>query len=167
MTTSIVCPDLNGEEVSLQIDMNTIWEAENRIPDIATVNSFKAPELLSVFNRAYLYCHEQMTKLEYEVHRMETIANKRKSIVLLDIVPEYLESKNMSNGKNRMGSEDIRTAILNLDEEYGKITETIQQNRCILELVKGKMKGFEMAFTSVKKILGDSTFNMNKNKIGN
>ena len=155
--TAIVCPTVGQPIV---IDLSGVYRIERRIQEIAFVTSAKAPELLATFNEAYLYLHKYVTLLKYELVRATREANKVKSVILLDRVPQILESKGLTNGKSKAGSEDLRNAILDQDEEYQNALDKTQQIRCIIELLTGKLEGFEMGYNSVKKILGENAFNM-------
>jgi len=155
--TEIVCP-INGK--GTVIDLLKVYETEGRIQEVAFVTPAKAPELLARFNESYLYLHKHISLLEYELIRSTREANKLKAVILLDNVPKILEQKGLVSGKSKSGSEDLRNAILDQDEKYQDALDETQKIKCIIELLKGKMKGVEMAFTSVKKILGESAFNM-------
>jgi hypothetical protein len=155
--TAIICPRVGSQP--LCIDLSKVYSIEARIEEVAFVTPTKAPELLARFNEGYLFLHKQICLLEYELVQATREANKIRSIVLLDRVPVILEQKGLG-GKNRAGSEDLRNAILDGDEEYQSARETVEQVSCIIELLKGKLKAFEMAYTSVKKLLGEGAFNM-------
>jgi hypothetical protein len=144
----------------LVIDLTHVYEIENRIEEVAFVTTAKAPELMARFNEAYLYVHKHISLLEYELNRAEREANKVRAIILLDKVSVILEQKGLLSGKSRAGSEDLRTAILDQDEEYQDALDQTQKIKCVIELLKGKLKGFEMAYTSTKKILGESSMNL-------
>lgn len=154
--TSIVCPSVDGQAVVL--DMAQVYAIEARVQEVAFVNHTKAPELLARFNEAWLYVQKHMTTLKYELLRAERAANKIKSVILLDKIPVILKAKGLVSPKSPAGSEDLRNAILDQDEEYQEALDQTQKLKCVIELLKGKMDGFEMAFTSVKKILGESEF---------
>lgn len=143
-----------------RIDLAAIKRIEARIDEVALVTPHKAPELLAAFNKAYADLHEHVTVLEVERLRAEREANKRKAVVLLDNVVRILKEKNLWSAKSPTGSEDMRNAILDQDVQYEELTDKVGQLEAIIELLKGKMKSFEMAYTSVKKILGENAFNM-------
>ena len=162
--TSLVCPVVGrSPEV---IDLTVVYEIENRIQEVAFVTAAKAPELLARFNEAYLYVHKHISLLEYELVRAECAADKLRAVILLDKVPQILEAKGLTSGRSKAGSEDLRNAVLAQDAEYQEALDQAQQIRCIIELLKGKMKGFEMGYTSVKKILGESPYGMLSRSVG-
>ena len=142
------------------LDLTRVYAIEDRVQEIAYVTPQKAPELLARFNETFLYLHKMVSSLEYVYLEAEGEANRIKSIVLLDRAPEILEKKGLINGKSRAGSEDLRNAVLAQDEEYQSALDIVAQIQCIIELLRGKLKGIEWAFTSVKKILGEGSYNM-------
>ena len=150
--TSIVCPVVGRDPEVL--DLAIVYQTEQRVAEIAFVTPLKAPELLARFNEAYLYVHKHITLMEYELVRAKTAAGKIKAVILLDKVPQILEAKGLSS------SADVRNAILAQDDEYQEAMDMAQKLECIIQLLKGKMEGFEWAFTSVKKIISEGTYNM-------
>lgn len=137
----------------INIDLREINAAEDRIIEIQGVNKHKAPELLACFNRAYLACTKQATMLEQEKNEAQREANKQRSICLLDRAPEQLKAKGLSNTK------DMREAILDIDEEYQAALIKVELITTAQQLLKDKAKGIEMAYTSVKKIIGEGAYN--------
>lgn len=134
--------------------MDEVYRAEGRIKEVAYVNAHKAPELLAAFNIAYLDINDHLTKLELALNEAQKVANKRRSIVILDEVPKILALKGLASTRSPGGSEDQRNAILDQDELYLTALERVQIVKAMQSLLEGKQKAIEMAFTSVKKILG-------------
>ncbi len=124
--------------------------------EISAVTPAKAPELLATFNVAYMDLSKMVTLLDTEVVWAKRTADKIKSVVILDRAPVILMQKGLVNAKNPAGSADLRDAVLLADEEYLKATDTLNTIETFRELLKGKLKGIEMAYTSVKKILGET-----------
>lgn len=164
-TCSLVVPSEEGKQ-PLLLPLTAIYETEHRIGEVATVNAHKAPELLAAFNIAYLNVKDYIVRLHLCLADAEKSSNTRKSIVILDIVPGVLKAKGISNARSPGGSEDQREAVLAQDVEYLKCQDRINMIKAIIELLEGKKQGFEMAYTSVKKILGGETnwADMNKNR---
>jgi hypothetical protein len=165
-TKSLIVP-MGAKTVLLAMD--PIYDAERRVQEVATVNSHKAPELLSVFNTAYFTLNDHLTKLDLALVEARKAANLRRSVVILDLVPQILKQKGLSSARSPGGSEDQRKAILDADEPYLVLMDTVAQLEAMHELLDGKRKGFEWAFTSVKKIIGgepswkDNGLNRNPN----
>lgn len=160
---SIVVSRPNGSQFSLP--MVKLYEAEARIREISLVNAHTAPELLATFNIAYLDVNDYLRQLELLLHEAEQAVNGRKSIVLLDIVPTFLSERGLT-GKSKAGSEDLREAVLNQDTEYLRLIDIVAMMKAVIKLFEEKKKGFEMAFTSVKRILGSENnySNINQNR---
>lgn len=164
-TSTFLIPRRDGSTVHVQ--MRSVYTALGRVQEIATVNAQKAPELLATFNMAYLDVIEVQKQLELLEHDAEQVANLRKSVVLLDLVPKYMQERGISTSRSPLGSEDLRKAMLDRDEEYLACLDRVAHIQAVQKLVDGQKEGLEMAFTSVKKILGGETnwqgLNQNRN----
>lgn len=147
----IVCP--RAVSGTLVFDLEYFAWAESRAIEVATVTPLKAPELLTAFNRAWAECHKHVALLQYEITQAEAEVNRVKAEVLLDRVPAILKEKGLSNPRSPAGSEDMRQAILDSDQDYVDAQRRRDQLKCVKELFVGKLKNFEMCFSSVKKIL--------------
>ncbi len=143
----------------ITMDLEEVLRAEGRIVEVALVTPMKAPELLATFNIAFLNCSKFIALLEAEHVLARREADKVRSVVILDRVPRVLAERNLTTAKNPAGSEDLRRAVLDGDAEYGEAMNRVDEISRWLDLMKGKQKGIEMAYTSVKKILGENAFN--------
>jgi len=153
----IAPPGVKGEQPII-IDLEQILWAEKRQEEVATVNSSKAPELLATFNKQWLDLSRLVAQLTAERNKAEKELGKRRSVILLDLMTEKLALKGVSS------SADNREAVILLDTEYIRLSDTLDQLSAILETMKGKMKSFENAFTSVKRlVVQDSYMQYNKN----
>lgn len=146
----------NGTPNPTILDMRAIAEAEGRIREIAGVNAHKAPELLSMFNRVYLDINDYLRQVELNRHAATKKSEQRKAVVVLDLVPEILVKKGLTRPGNPGGSEDLRASVLAQDELYQQALDDQTLTEACHELLKGKQKAIEMAYSSVKKILGDT-----------
>lgn len=147
----------------VSVDLTKASEAKRRIPEVAFVTPGKAPELLAVFNDAYADISRQIPVVEYHIQRAQATANRIRSVVLLDKAPKILQEKNLTTSRSPGGSEDLRTAVLDADEEYLAACDNVYQLKCILDTLKFLLKDVEMAYSSVKKILGEGSFNYSNN----
>lgn len=156
-------PNEDGTERS--IPLGYILNAEVRQAEVAIVTPHKAPELLTIFNEAWRNVHDLVTELTNEHNQAQKVADKRKAVILLEVVPKVLKEKDLST------SADIRQAIIDTDSAYEKASERADYIDCVVEYLKGKLKSFENAYNSVKKIMSDDSFNMqgrqNPNLSGN
>lgn len=156
-----ICPRGTPGLAPLQFEMGEVYKAEGRINEVAFVTSEKAPELLATFNQAFLILTRQITAVDLERQKAVREANKRRSVVILDLAPSILKEKHLVKDSNPAGSADLREAVLDADAEYLGLLDKADQIAAVQELLKGKLKAIEMAYTSVKKILGESAFNYN------
>lgn len=151
--TELVVPSGSMLEADLTIDLAAILRSEIRQDEVANVTPIKAGELLAEFNRSWRDIHSVISRLEAEKNKAEKEANKRKGILLLEEIPRILKDKGITS------TADTRQAVIDTDGEYEILTDRFDQLRAAIFYLKGKLESFENAFTSTKKILGESTFN--------
>lgn len=149
MTTKITVPssDINR---NMDLNMSEITYAEGRLDEIATVNTHKAPELMSCFVKAYTWCVEHVTNLTAESVKAETAANFRKAEIILEEVPRVLKEKGITGKSN----EDYRNAVIAMDKAHIALRERFNHIEMYRELFKGKLKSIELAYMAVRKIYG-------------
>ena len=151
-TQMIIAPtDPSGSTISL--DLGPIYRAEARVAEVQAVTLAKAPELLSVFNKAYLDLSKMIRYLEGEYLRALRIAKKRRSVIILDEAREILVAKGLATTRSPGGSADLREALLDGDDEYQLLQERAETIQVYRELLNDKRKGIEMAYHSVKRII--------------
>lgn len=154
----IVCPRGSGEGSPIVIDLKAILIAESRVIEVQAVTPTKAGELLATFNVSWRDLHQNIVFLEKEKNDAERSLNRTRSTIVLDKVPDILKAKGLTNNEHH------REAVVTLDPDYQSAEERMQIITAISELLKGKLKSFEMAYNSVKKLLGESAFNyLNRN----
>lgn len=156
-STTILCPVINND-TPLEIDLKAILVAEIRQDEVAIVTPGKAPELLSEFNRSWRELHGLYTQLTVEKNKADKVVEQRRAVLILEEVPKVLKEKGLQS------NETNREAVISLDEAYQKAQDVSDQIEAIIEYIKGKMKSFDNAFTSVKKILGGSDYNRYRNE---
>lgn len=144
----------------IEIDLANILIAEQRQNEVAMVTPMKAPELLSLFNGTWRDVDRLVTQLTAEKIAAERELERRTARLLLDEIPAILEAKKVKDSK------DTRDAAIALDEKVITITDRVDQLTAAVAYFKGKLKSFENAFTSVKKIMGEDTYNM-QGRMGN
>jgi hypothetical protein len=145
----------NGTPKPTILDMRAIAEAEGRIREIAGVNAHKAPELLSMFNRVYLDINDYIRQAKLDQQQATKKMEQRRSVVILDLVPDILTKKGLVRPGSPGGSEDLRNAVLAQDQEFQQAKDEAELAEACYELLKGKQRAIEMAYSSVKKIIGD------------
>jgi hypothetical protein len=153
---------LDGVE-PLQLDMTSVHIATARIAEIASVNIHKAPELLATFNVAYLDTSRFIALVEYEYAMATSRLAGIKSVILLDRMVDILREKGLSTPKSPLGSEDIRQAVMDADPEYKRVSELTYNLKCYIAMLQDNKKSLEMAYMSIKKIIGDSSMQNKQN----
>ncbi len=141
----------------LEFELGELLKTEDRKKEIAYVNKDTAPELLMVFNEGYCSVKRMMNQVNLEYINSKKFADQRRAIVILDVVPEVLKSKGLATSRSPGGSEDLRKAVLDLDEEYATLMNIVAVLETAYEFLNIKAKGFEMAYHSVKKIYDPSS----------
>jgi hypothetical protein len=154
---ALVCPrGVNHEHVTIPIA--DILKAESREQEVAIVTKLKAPELLFTFNDAWRHCHDVIVLLTSTLNAAKKAAKSRKGVVTLEVAPVVLQEKGIAS------TADSREAVLDTDPEYLQLLDEQQQIEAAIELFKGKLKGLENAFTSVKALVReDNTYLSNRN----
>lgn len=156
----IVCPTGNPEKSPILINIKALNAIEGRIHEVAFVTPQKCPELLAMFNKGYLDLHHHITVLIAERMLAERNLGKIKAVIVLDKAPTILKEKGLP--PNSLPS--IKQALFDSDNECLAAQERVDQITCVIELLSGKLKAFEMAYNSVKKILGgDNNFSHRRN----
>lgn len=149
----IFCPRGSGQGDPIVIDLKAILQTEARVREVAFVTPDKAGELLASFNVSWRDLHQHTVFLEKELNDANRSLNKIKAVLILDEVPELLKKKGLTN------NEAHREAIVTLDEGYSAALDRKEEIEALISWFQGKLKSFQMAFDSVKKIMSDSAFN--------
>lgn len=149
---SIVCPRLSTGG-TLTVNLADIAQVEARIPEVARVTPQKAPELLATLNMAWRDISDLVVVLRHEHNLAKSNHKKVRSRILLDVVPGIIRERDLSDSK------DMREAILDGNEEVQTAQQMEYELACVVELLQGKKQSIEMAYSSVKKLLGEGAFN--------
>lgn len=157
METQIISIPRVDSSNPLVLDTTQIAYAQERLPEVAYSNQARAPELMALFNMAYLNTTRCLAKLEYELMQAKSRANNVRAILLLDRLPAMLQAKGLASPRSPMGSEDIRQAFLDSDPEYATALELVYNTQCYIAAFEGQKRAFENAYNAVKKMLGQDT----------
>jgi hypothetical protein len=152
--TVIRVPRADPNLPPLVLDLAEIYVALGRKDEVAIVNSHKAPELLSLFNIAYLNASRILNALQYELTLVEHSIREIKAIILMDRMKDILEKSGLANSRNPLGSEDIRQAVYERDPDYKRATTLAENIGCYITQVSDFRRFFQNSFDSVKKIMG-------------
>lgn len=150
---TIICPRGSGEGSPIIIDLKAIVKALARISEIQSVTPMKAPELLSDFTCTWRDLSQNITFLEKERNDAYRVVNKIRSIIMLDEVPEKLKARNLSNNEHH------REAIIALDPRFEEADQRKDKIEAVIGIMRTQLKAIEMAYTSVKKIIGENAYN--------
>lgn len=156
-TTDLVVPAGDINERDITIDLAAILRSEIRQDEVAIVTAAKAPELLAEFNRSWRDVHASIARLEAEKNKAEKAVKNRRGVLLLEVIPQRLEAMGVKSAT------DIREAIIDTDAEHSKLADRFDQLKAAIFYLKGKLESFENAYTSVKKLIGESTYNYSGN----
>lgn len=151
----IVCPTGKPGAQSIIIDLRPISKVEVRIDEIQALTKEKAPELLSQFIIAWKELHQNMVLLTKELNDAKRHSDRVRGRLILDEIPKQLEVKGLATSRSPAGSADLREAMLTQNEEYQETLTRIDYLTAVIELLDGKLTAFDMAFTSIKKVIGD------------
>lgn len=160
--TTLTIPRALKDVGPLVLDMTSIYGAAARVHEVSIVNNGKAPELLALFNVAYLNVARCIAVVEYEREVAEKRLGEIRAVLLLDKMPELLRKKGLTTDRNPLGSVDMREAVINQDPEYQDMAMLAINLKCHLTLLKEFKSGFEMAYNGVKKVMGDSIGSQNR-----
>lgn len=158
MNTAMKIPDGSGGDSITELTMSEVYRALSRIEEIAIINAHKAPELLSCFARAFATLTDHLSVVSSHVVKATNALNKIKSIIILDRVPAVLREKGMARASNPGGSEDQRNAVLEMDVDFQRARDRLQELEAYYELLKGKQKDVENAYLGVRKIIGGDSY---------
>lgn len=147
----IVVPPATNIDKPIVIELEKILLAEIRQEEVATVTKETAPELLYFYNKEWLKLHMLATQLTAAKVKAEKELQKRRSVLLLDLIPQILSDKGVNS------TADTREAAILLDSEYIQLSDVVDNITAATELVKGKLKGFENSFTAVKRLISDTS----------
>lgn len=157
---ALVVPRAGTDVSAIVIDLKAILRAEARIIEVQAVTPMKAGELLATFNVSWRDLHYNICLLEKEKNDAQRELNRIRATIILERAPKIIKERGLSDNK------ETREACVTLDPEYEKAEEILDQLVAAIELLRGKLKSFEMAYTSVKKLLGESAFNFNRDISG-
>ena len=158
--TTVKLPGPKPGTPDIVLELGAILIAEQRQNEVAFVTPIKAPELLALFNATWRDVDKLVKELVAARIQAERELERRRATLLLNEVEDILKTCKISSTK------DTRDAAIALDKTYQDLQDRVDQIEAAGEYLKGKLKSFENAFTSVKKIMGDDAYNMST-RIGN
>lgn len=157
LVVRIVPQEIQGTEDKLKVlefSMRKVLLAESRAEEIGALTPGKSGELMKTLNRGYLDAANIYAKLRYEKARAEQDLAFVKAEALTERVPVIIKAKSLAS------SADVRTALVEADEQYQDAQDRLAYIEAAMEYVKAKMKFLENAYTAVKKIMDTGNWNM-------
>jgi len=152
--TTIMVPGVEDGSPDVVFNLAEIFVAEARQGEVAVVTPVKAPELLALFNKAWLETDKFIKKLAAFENKAEQAVGRVRAHMILNEVEGVLKAKGVPSTK------ESRDAVILLDPRYIVQQDRVDQIHAMVEWLRGKMKSFENSFTSVKKIMGEDAYNM-------
>lgn len=139
--------------LSLELDLKPCFVAEARIHEISYADKQRAKDLFSEFTRAYIYASKLHAMCKLHVFRATTASRRRRSIVLIDIIPGKVAEKGLGTSRSTTGAADIREAFIYTDEEYLACEDARAALEAAEQLMFGKMMAFREAADACKQML--------------
>ncbi len=116
----------DGENPIL-LELKDTKYAESRVPDIRIVSPANAPDLLASFAEGLNELARAMGYISLEVIKSQTKLERRKANLILNEIPAILEKK------GQRSSEDLRNAVLALDEIYCRLNEEVNSLKSVFD----------------------------------
>ena len=133
-------------EAPILLELKDTREAEYRLSDIAVVNHAILPGLISAFTKGLAELARAMGVISFEKVKAQHRMEQRKSHLLIYEVPKIIEEKKLKT------SEDIRTAIINLDPDFAELSQVQDNYEEVFENLKIRFKTIEHALYGCKTI---------------
>lgn len=131
----------------IPVDMSRVYEAENRLHEIAFVTPATSRELSSYFNQACNETAKYLAWVEYEILQANKTFDICRAKVILDKAPVEAAKLKEVGGKP---NEDWRDALVTMDVECQVALDTVNNLKAIKALLESKVKTFERAYFSAK-----------------
>lgn len=135
----------------LNLNMHSIYQAEQRLQETRTVTPGNAPELRGAFNEACNMTTKYIAWIKYEILTAKKNLDLVKAEILLDKVPEILKQKGIKDNA------DIREAIINRDPQYQECLEVLNTLEATKHLLESKAKTFERAYWDCRDVSNDKS----------
>jgi hypothetical protein len=145
--TNYLVPTGDGKN-KIVINIEEIVQAELRLQDVAIVNQFTAPEMLSTFNAVWLKLNRSVTQLTYQ----KNIADNHHKNAIADAKLACTEEALQKLGHTK-ASADLRAAFVQKDPTVQATKDRLDEISFILDTLRGKMEAFYNAYNSVKKLV--------------
>lgn len=139
-------------ESHLELKMDEVVVIEHRKAEISSVTKVNARNLMRAFEKAYSICGKHYAKVSEQLTLIEQDIKARAAYVNLSIAPAKLKELGLITPGKPAGSDELRKAVVEQDEEYRGLITKGAQIEVIKDLLDTKMEGFKMSFYAVKQI---------------
>lgn len=153
-----------NEPASVEFDLTEVNKAEARLVEIAGLTPSKAPELMATMNTAFSKASKATVQLQYEKVRAKRYLDRLEAQILLDRVPKIMADRGLATTKSPAGSEDLRKAVVQGEADYQLACEVLDRVTAMHALVAGKARALEMAYSNIKAMVGENSFNWAGNR---
>jgi hypothetical protein len=136
------------EEFPIQINVTAIVEKEQRLDDVARVNSHTAPELLTTFNRCWLDLDKLCVALSDAKNKAKQAIDQIEFQLTLECTDEALKLAGHTKA-----SADLRKAWVGANGKLNQAKSRLIEISTVLDYMRGKQKAFENGYQSVKKLI--------------
>lgn len=135
------------------VDLAEVLRACARTPEVAICTVDKAPELSTTLLRAHGRAVEILGRVEFEQNKATTIMNRIEAEIILD-APRTLLERGLTSPKSPAGSEDMRKALVNVDQRYIDAKNRRDMIRQFSAWLHAKADELRRHNTTVQAILG-------------
>jgi hypothetical protein len=135
-------------EPPIELNITAIVEKEQRLDDVARVNTQTAPELLTVFNRCWLDLDRVCVALTDAKNKAKQAIETIECQLTLECTNEVLEAKG-----HFKASADLRKAWIGCNYNLVKSKERLIEISTVLNYMLGKQQAFKNGYDSVKKLI--------------
>jgi hypothetical protein len=136
------------EEPPIHINVTAIIEKEQRLDDVARVNTQTAPELLSTFNRCWLDLDKLCVALTDAKNKAKQSIDQVECELTLECTDEVIKAKGHTKA-----SADLRKAWVGANNKLIQAKTRLIEISTVLDYFRGKQKAFENGYQSVKKLI--------------
>ena len=136
------------EEPPIHINVTAIVEKEQRLDDVARVNSHTAPELLSTFNRCWLNLDKLCVALSDAKNKAKQSIDQVECELTIECTDEVIRGKGHSKA-----SADLRKAWVGANSKLIQAKTRLIEISTVLDYMRGKQQAFKNGYESVKKLI--------------
>ncbi len=133
-------------------DMRRVFRAESRLIELSGLTKAKAGELLHCFIQAFDDAKTHLATLRGEHMRSKQKVRSVRAVVVLDKASKVLQEKGLASTRSPAGSEDLRSAVVDSNQDYLDAAEHFAQIEAAVEFMEGKVEVLKMAYFSTNKL---------------